>query len=437
MLWHPHKSAGPDLDDARDGCPSADYLDGDSASCPALNSQNGVTVSHCPVTDHPAESCPLPRSKGDVGTGWAEHAHHSASRCPATEYQQASSPESCPLLQPQGDVGAGWPAHANQESNSISCPLFTTFQGSAAKDAAAAAAAAQDGTAAAAAACGKSVDLPIDAALVREPKAAAQLCAPAYLFYSGTTSKSNDSSKGAESAGLGRPLGSLARGRVSGSSSCSSIGTGPEGGRVSCSSHGTRLSSVLSTRCSSSSLLNRSSSLSSSTSVGMVGLFTRGSSCRDEEDVDNAVGEELEEDEGKSLPVLGPRHVGVMTQLLKDALVELDAKQELIDDMVRVISGASHLFERGDIFMDAHADEAKWQGLGAQEGLRRPFSNNGLQRRSSLKSPESSARLIKPRVSFKSTVGCAEGAAVRTSRVEADPEQERAREKLRNMFASW
>lgn len=41
------------------------------------------------------------------------------------------------------------------------------------------------------------------------------------------------------------------------------------------------------------------------------------------------------------------------------------------------------------------------------------------------------------RVSFKSTVGCAEGAAVRTSRVEADPEQERAREKLRNMFASW
>eukprot|EP00983_Pelagomonas_calceolata_P014946 474784-Pelagomonas_calceolata.AAC.3 len=41
-------------------------------------------------------------------------------------------------------------------------------------------------------------------------------------------------------------------------------------------------------------------------------------------------------DEGGKMPVLGPWHVGVMMQMLSDALVELDAKQELIDDMVGV-----------------------------------------------------------------------------------------------------
>eukprot|EP00983_Pelagomonas_calceolata_P120982 1160756-Pelagomonas_calceolata.AAC.10 len=34
---------------------------------------------------------------------------------------------------------------------------------------------------------------------------------------------------------------------------------------------------------------------------------------------------------------------------------------------VRVISGAGYVFERGDVFMDSHAEEAKWQqGLDAQ-----------------------------------------------------------------------
>eukprot|EP00967_Tisochrysis_lutea_P152261 scaffold297893_cov26-Tisochrysis_lutea.AAC.1 len=98
MLWHPRDSAaaGPDSDGARTGCPvMTTSPGGDRASCPTADYQKAVSASCC-----------------------------------AASYQ-VDAPGSCPLPHRQGDVSTGWPTHAHQQSTHISCPLYTTFQGSA------------------------------------------------------------------------------------------------------------------------------------------------------------------------------------------------------------------------------------------------------------------------------------------------------------------
>ncbi|KAF5833018.1 hypothetical protein DUNSADRAFT_10939 [Dunaliella salina] len=67
---------------------------------------------------------------------------------------------------------------------------------------------------------------------------------------------------------------------------------------------------------------------------------------------------ESEEESGP--PILGPYHVGNLIEMLRDALTELNAQEELINETTNLLHSVSWVFERGDVFHDPNNEEKQW-----------------------------------------------------------------------------
>ncbi|KAF5832581.1 hypothetical protein DUNSADRAFT_11481, partial [Dunaliella salina] len=72
------------------------------------------------------------------------------------------------------------------------------------------------------------------------------------------------------------------------------------------------------------------------------------------------------------MPVLRPEHIYVMTEMLTEALVELNAREELIHETTNLLHSMCWIFERGDVFHDPKKKEEQWQQN--QQGLKQMSS---------------------------------------------------------------